>query len=149
MKKVLIGLFALAALALAGRPALALSLELKTPTIYWPQNVDKNRADQIQKILQNKKLPFLGGLTSYWAPDFSTTLVYGGDTKMLKEFVSELRKVPGLHVKITLSQDLARETGSALRAGTWWVKYSHVTPNTLTIRINLAAKEIDLEELVL
>jgi hypothetical protein len=149
MKKAFLGIVAIAVVALTGHQAHGLSLELKSPSIFWPKGYDKNRADKVLHILQDKKLSFLGGLTSYWEPDFSTTLVYGGDTKSLKGFISQLRQVPGLHVKLTFSNDLSRETGSALRAGSWWVKYSHVTPDTLTIRINLAAKEIDLEKLVL
>jgi hypothetical protein len=88
-------------------------------------------------------------LISYWEPAWSTTLVYGGNTKTLNDFLGELRQIPGFHVKVTLARDLSKETGSALQAGSWWVKYSHVTPDTLTVRVNLASAEINLEQLEL
>jgi hypothetical protein len=40
-----------------------------------------------------------------------------------------------------------KETGSALSAGSWWVKYSHVTPDVITIRISLAAADLDMSRL--
>ena len=42
-------------------------------------------------------------------------------------------------MRLTFSADLAKETGSALQAGSWWVKYAHTTPDTITVRVNLAA----------
>src|SRR5439155_5374953 len=104
---------------------------------------DQQKAEQVLRVLRGEKLIFRGGLISYWSPDWSTTLVYGGDTKALNAFLMELSSLSGLRVKVSFSKDLDRESGSALRSGSWWVKYSHVTPDVLTVRINLAAAEID------
>jgi hypothetical protein len=130
-------------------PAWGLSREVRYPEIFFPKSFNQKTADQIHRVLRGDKLDFQGGLISYWEPQWSTTLVYGGDTRALKAFLAELSAVPGMHVKVSFSKDLSKETGSALRAGSWWVKYSHVTPNVVTVRINLAASGIDPSELEL
>jgi hypothetical protein len=79
-------------------------------------------------------------LTGFWEPEFSTTLVYGGDAEALNDLLAAMNRVAGVNVRITFSKDLAKETGSALSAGSWWVKYSHTMPDTITVRINLAAE---------
>ena len=45
-------------------------------------------------------------------------------------------------MRLTFSRDLSKETGSALQAGSWWVIYSHTMPDTVTVRINLAAPSL-------
>lgn len=57
-------------------------------------------------------------------------------------FLAALNRVKGMSVRLTLSSDLSKETGSALRAGSWWVKYSHTMPDTITARLNLAAEAL-------
>ena len=42
-------------------------------------------------------------------------------------------------MRLTASPDLSKETGSSLQAGSWWITYSHTAPDTLTVRVNLAA----------
>jgi hypothetical protein len=69
-------------------------------------------------------------------------LVYDGDQQALAEFLAALNEVRGISVRLTFSIDLSKETGSALQAGSWWVKYGHTTPDTLTVRINLAAETL-------
>ncbi len=131
--------------------ALGLSLNLPQPQIFFPKGYDTNRADQVVSVLRSDQFKYLGGLTSYWEPEFSTTLVYAGDREALSRFLAELNKVKGLSLRLTFSKDLARETGSALSAGSWWVIYSHTRPDTLTVRINLAAASLggDKFELIL
>jgi hypothetical protein len=89
--------------------------------------------------------------TSHWEPEWSTTLVYDGDAKILNGFLAELNRIEGFQIRITVSPDLSKETGSALQAGSWWVKYSHTAPDTVTVRINLAAEKLrgDLLEIIL
>lgn len=132
---------------LAGGTALALSVERPTPGIEFPKGYDQTRADAVLAVLQDKQFHYAGGLTSYWEPAFGTTLVYEGDTKSLAKMLDDLAKINGIHVRLTFSKDLAKETGSALSAGSWWVKYSHVTPDVITVRINLAAADLDLSKL--
>jgi hypothetical protein len=60
----------------------------------------------------------------------------------LTAFVAALNEVKGISVRLTFSSDLAKETGSALQAGSWWVQYFHAMPDTVTVRINLAAESL-------
>lgn len=139
------------AMALLGSAATAwaLSVALPTPDIRFPADFNPEKVKAIETVLCKKQFQYLGGLYSDWEPAFSSTLVYEGNTDSLLAMVHELGKVQGMHVKVTVSRDLSKETGSALRAGSWWVIYSHVTPDVLTVRVNLAAKDIDISKLVL
>ena len=141
-------LYALAALtaALSSQPAFGLSMLLHSPDIFFPKGYNTNRAQQVESVLHSNKYKYLDGLVSYWEPEFSTTLVYGGDALALTAFLAALNEIPGIDVRLTFSSDLSKETGSALRAGSWWVRYSHTMPNTLTIRINLAAAALGGEK---
>jgi hypothetical protein len=122
--------------------AFCLSLRLPQPEIFFPKGYDTNRAGQVLSLLRSDRFKYLGGLTSYWEPEFSTTLVYDGDGKALKTFLAALNEVRGMSVRLTFSSDLSKETGSALQAGSWWVKYSHTMPDTITIRVNLAVEAL-------
>jgi len=128
------------------QPAFGLSMSLPTPEIYFPKGYDTNRAQQVESVLHSNKFKYLGGLVSYWEPEFSTTLVYDGDAPALTAFLAALNEVHGISVRLTFSSDLSKETGSALQAGSWWVRYSHTMPDTLTIRINLAAAALGGEK---
>jgi len=130
------------ALAATGNCAFGLSLSLPQPGIFFPHGYDTNRADQVLSVLRSDKFKYLGGLTSYWEPKWSTTLVYEGDAKALTTFLAALNAVKGMSVRLTFSSDLSKETGSALQAGSWWVIYSHTMPDTITVRINLAAQSL-------
>lgn len=142
MKRILVLVFvSLVAMTTIHR-AFGLSVSLPKPEIFFPKGCDTNRAEQIQAVLRAKDLKYLGGLTSYWEPEFSTTLVYDGDAGRLSAFLGALNQVTGLTVRLTFSEDLSKETGSALVAGSWWVKYSHTAPDTITVRINLAAETL-------
>ena len=88
-------------------------------------------------------------MISYWEPDWSTTLVFAGDGQALQQQLADLARVDGLRVKVTLSRDLSKETGSALQSGSWFVKYRHTAPDVLEVRVNLASEQIDLKKLEL
>jgi hypothetical protein len=97
--------------------------------------------------VQDKQFKFLAGGISYWEPDWSTTLVYGGDTKALNAFLHKLTQVRAVRVRVTFANDLAKEHKSAYPAGSWSVQYKHTAPDMLAVRINLAAEGIDPENL--
>jgi hypothetical protein len=122
--------------------ACALSRSLPQPEIFFPKGYDTNRAEQLHSVLRSDRFKYLDGMTSYWEPEWSTTLVYDGDSKSLTAFIAALNEIKGLTVRLTFSNDLSKETGSALRTGSWWVKYSHTMPDTITVRINLAAESL-------
>ena len=127
----------------------ALSVERNSPGIDYPKNFDKETAKAIDAVLTDKQFHYLNGLTSYWEPKFETTLVYDGDVASLNNFIARMTAVHGIRVHLTFSHDLSKETGSALSAGSWWVLYSHVTPDVVTIRINLAATKLANLEITL
>ena len=122
--------------------AFALSHSLPQPQIFFPKSYDTNRAEQVHSVLRSDQFKYLGGLTSYWEPKFSTTLVYDGDAQSLTAFLAALNEVKSITVRLTFSSELSKETGSALQAGSWWVMYSHTEPDTITVRINLAAESL-------
>ena len=132
---------ALAALVLAAfAPAVsALSEGLNSPKIHFPKSYDEARAEKLGAVIRSEKFRYLGGLTSYWEPEWSTTLVYEGDAAALNAMLAGFHAVEKITVRVTFSPDLAKETGSALQAGSWWVMYSHTSPDTVTVRVNLAA----------
>ena len=127
----------------------ALSIERNSPGIEYTKNFDKKTAKAIDSVLTDKQFHYLNGLTSYWEPKFETTLVYDGDAASLNHFIAQMSAVHGIRVHLTFSHDLSKETGSALSAGSWWVLYSHVTPDVITIRINLAAPKLANLEITL
>ena len=122
--------------------AFALSRTLPQPEIFFPKSYDTNRSDQVHSVLRSDKFKYLGGLISYWEPEWSTTLVYEGDAPTLTAFLADLNEIKGINVRLTFSRDLSKETGSALQAGSWWVVYSHTMPDTITVRINQAAQSL-------
>jgi len=137
------------ALGLTVHLASALSRSLPEPEIYFPKDYDTNQADVVHSVLRSDRFKYLGGSVSYWQPEWSTTLVYDGDGKSLNALLAALNEVSGISVRVTFSADLAKETGSALLAGSWWVTYSHTMPDTITVRINLAAEALGREKLEL
>lgn len=127
----------------------ALSIERNSPGIEYPKNFDKKTAKAIDSVLTDKQFHYLNGLTSYWEPKFETTLVYDGDAASLNHFIARISAVHGIRVHLTFSPDLSKETGSALSAGSWRVLYSHVMPDVITIRVNLAAPKLANLEITL
>jgi hypothetical protein len=147
MKRILtFSLITLAIVVILHR-ALALSVGHQHPEIFFPTNHDTNEAAQIHAALRDEKLKYLNGLTSYWEPEWSTTLVYGGDAEALNGLLANLNQIEGLSVRLTFSKDLSKETGTALSAGSWWVQYSHTQRDTITVRINLAAEALGTDKL--
>ena len=69
------------ALAATVHWAFGLSLSLPQAEIFFPKGYDTNRAEQVLSVLRSDRFKFLGGLTSYWEPEWSTTLVYDGDDR--------------------------------------------------------------------
>jgi hypothetical protein len=128
---------------------LALSEYLRSPKIFFPKAFDAKKGEEIVKVLSKKESRFLDGLVSYWQPQWSTTLAYGGDTSALNAQLADLSRVPGMRVKVTLAPDLAKEVGTGHQVGNWWVKYKHTAPDVLEVRINLASKELDFGKLEL
>src|SRR5262245_312819 len=105
---------ALAAMAFAtmAQHGFALSETLHRPKIFWPKNYDTNKAEQVHRVLNSTNVKYLEGMTSYWEPKWSTTLVYDGDAKSLSAFIAALNEINGIDVRMTFSRDLSTETHS-------------------------------------
>ena len=138
---------AVLALSLVARPTFALSRELHEPDIFFPKSFDAQKAALITAVLSDKQFKFKEGLTSYWEPKFSTILAFDGDTAALNALLARLDLIKGVRLAVTYSSDLSKETHGFPPAGNWWVEYDHTAPDTLTFRINLAAKDIHRDEL--
>jgi hypothetical protein len=136
----------LAAVIVGSYRASALSEELPRPKIFFPKGYDTNRAEAIHSVLKSDCFKYLDGMTSYWPPAWATTLVYEGDADSLSGFIAALNRIKDITVQLTFASDLSKETGSALRAGSWWVKYSHTNPDVITVRVNLAAETLGREK---
>ncbi len=82
------------AIAVMGvQSAFGLSQDLPEPKISFPEGFDAKRAGQLEAVLRSDKYKYLGGLTSYWPPNWGTTLVYGGDAKSLEGLLTALSGV--------------------------------------------------------
>jgi len=133
--------------------AVQFAFGLPGPTIFFPNGYDTNRAEQVKSVLGSDRFKFLGG--DAWDNDFGQSpgaiLVYGGDSRSLTAFLAALNEIKGISVHLTFSRDLSKETGMGLQAGSWWVEYSHAKPDTVTVRVNLAAESLgrDKFELIL
>ena len=140
-------------LAAAVQSAFGMHMVLHQPTISFPNGYDTNRANQVESVLGSSRFKFLAG--DAWDNDFGQSpgaiLVYDGDAQSLTAFLAALNEVEGIRVRLTFSHDLSKETGSALPAGSWWVEYSQAKPDTVTVRVNLAAESLgrDKFELIL
>jgi hypothetical protein len=57
--------------------------------------------------------------------------------------IARLSLIKGVKVEVTFSEDLSKETHGFPPVGNWWVTYDHTKPDTVTVRVNLAAKGMD------
>lgn len=138
-----IRMLALLLVAMVGGRAMALSMELHAPDIFFSKSFDKEKGALIVAAISDKEFKFKEGLTSYWEPKFQTTLAYDGDVKGLNSMIARLSLIKGVHVAVTYSEDLSKETHGFPPAGNWWVIYDHTKPDTVTVRVNLAGKGMD------
>ena len=136
----------------AVQSAFGLHMVLHGPTLPFPNGYDTNRAEQVKSVLGSDRFKFLGG--DAWDNDFGTLpgaiLVYGGDSQSVTAFLAALNEIKGISVCLTFSRDLSKE-GGALPSGAWWAEYSQAKPDTVTVRVNLAAESLgrDKFELIL
>ncbi len=134
-----------ATLAVAAPQASALSRGLEQPDIFFPKAYNQKKAASILNVLQDKQFKYVSGLTSFWparGPQslaYPTFLYYDGETASLEKFVAALVKLQGVHLQVSFSRKVEN--------GSWEVIYSHTNPDTLSVVVNLKAKQIDLEEL--
>src|SRR5437868_1130770 len=100
MRRLMVVTVVMAGLMIVAQRAPTLSEVLHSPKIFWPADFDTKTAQEVVRILSSKKLDFRGGLVSYWEPQWSSTLVYSGDTNALNGLLADLRKVPGFRIEV-------------------------------------------------
>jgi hypothetical protein len=137
-------LFLLASL-LVGVNCFALSREIGRD-IEFPKNYDPIKAAAVRKVIQDTRFKFLSGIVSYWPPDWGTRLSFDGDAESLNEFISELRKLPGIGLRLILYKG---RNDDGRRDSPWQLDYSHARPDQLTIYLNLQAPRMDFYKLKL
>jgi hypothetical protein len=124
-------------------PALALSMPIHRD-ISFPKDYDTNKAAEIRRVIQDEEFKFVGGLVSYWPPDWGTRLSYEGDADSLNKFLTRVRQLKGIGLRIILYKGRDDE---ARRDSDWQLDFSQARPNQLTIYLNLNAKNLDFDEI--
>ena len=114
--------------------------------IEFPKNYDPQKAEAIRKVIQNEQFKFIAGTVSYWPPDWGTRLSFEGDAASLNGFLTELRSLSGVGLRLILYHGRNDE----LRQGsTWQLDFSHARADQLTIYLNLNSTNLDFRKLIL
>lgn len=137
--------FLLLGLLLVNASALALSTNIGRD-INFPKNYDTTKAAAIRKVIQDERFKFVGGIVSYWEPDFGTRLSFEGDAASLNEFLDALRALRGISLRAVLYRGRNDELR---RDSPWQLDYSQARPDQLTVYLNLNAASLDFEKLKL
>jgi hypothetical protein len=122
---------------------------LSTPIgrdINFPKDYDPQKAKAIRKVIQDEQFKFVGGIVSHWPPDFGTRLSFSGDAKSLNDFLSALRDLPDLGLRMILYHGRDDELR---RDSAWQLDFSQARPNQLTVYLNLNAAGLDFEQVKL
>jgi hypothetical protein len=126
-------------LAILPFPTLALSRSIDRD-IEFPKGYDTNMATAIRRVIQDEQFKFVGGLVSYWPPDWGTRLSFEGDAESLNSFLTKVRAIKGIGMRLILYKGRDDE---ARRDSDWQLDFSHARPNQLTIYLNLNARHLD------
>jgi hypothetical protein len=128
-------------LAVVATPLVASALSRSIDRdIEFPKGYDEKKAEAIRKVIRNENYEFVDGTVSYWPPDWGTRLSFKGDAAKLNSFMSELRELKGISMRLILYRGRNDESR---RDSAWQLDYSHARPNQLTIYLNLNSPEID------
>jgi len=108
--------------------------------IEFPKDYDPGKAEAIRKVVRDEKFRFVGGIVSYWPPDWGTRLSFEGDAASLNEFFAELRRLDGIGLRLILYRGRNDELR---RDSAWQLDYSHARPDQLTLYLNLNSTNLD------
>ena len=117
-------------------PMFALSMSIHRD-INFPDGYDTNKAAEIRRVIQDEQFKFVAGLVSYWPPDWGTRLSFEGEAESLNTFITRLREIKGIGLRIILYKGRDDERR---RHSDWQLDFSHARPKQLTIYLNLNAK---------
>ena len=124
-------------------------LALSTPIgrdINFPENYDPQKAKAIRAVIQDERFKFVGGIVSWWEPDFGTRLSFEGNTDSLNEFLAALRRLPGIGLRVILYHGRDDELR---RDSPWQLDFSQAKPDQLTVYLNLNAPGLDFKKVKL
>jgi hypothetical protein len=114
--------------------------------IEFPKNFSVQTADAIRSVIRDERFKFVGGLVSYWPPDWGTRLSYEGDAASLNTFLEALRGLPGMELRVVLYRGRDDERR---RDSSWQLDFSHARPNQLTVYLNLNSASLDWKDVKL
>lgn len=114
--------------------------------INFPKDYDPGRAAAIRAVIGDERFKFLGGIVSYWEPDFGTRLSFRGDAESLNGFIAALRKLPGMKLRLILYRGRNDELR---RDSAWQLDFSQARPDQLTVYLNLNAEGFAWDKVVL
>lgn len=120
-------------------PAFALSREIGRD-IEFPKGYDPSKAQAILKVVEDARFNFVGGIVSYWPPDWSTRLSFEGDAASLNQFILALRQIPAVGFRLVL---YAGRNDELRRDSSWQLDFSHAHPDELTLYLSLNSKNVD------
>jgi hypothetical protein len=112
--------------------------------IEFPEGYDKAKAEAILSIVKDEQFKFVGGLVSYWPPDWSTRLSFTGDAESLNGFLSRIRELHGIGLRVILHRGRNDELR---RDSAWQLDFSHARPDQLTVYVNFNDAGLDLDKL--
>lgn len=145
MKTCKFTLFLIAALGFQAVAAFALSTPIGRD-INFPKDYDPQKAGAIRGVIQDEHFKFLGGIVSHWEPDFGTRLSFDGDEQSLNDFLTRLREIPGLGLRVILYRGRDDEQR---RDSPWQLDFSQARPDQLTVYLNLNAVQLDFDKVKL
>ena len=114
--------------------------------IEFPEEYPAEKAKAILSVVQNQDYEFVDGIVSYWPPDWSTRLSFTGNAESLNIFLSDLRELRGIGLRVILYQG---ENTELRRDSAWQLDFSHARPDQLTVYLNLNSKHIDWGKVML
>ena len=135
--------FLIGALGFASFAAFALSTPIGRD-INFPKDYDPQKAKALRRVIQDEQFKFVGGIVSWWPPDFGTRLSFEGDTDSLNKFLDALREIPGSSLQFVRYKGRNDELR---RDSPWQLDFSQAHPEQLTIYLNEKAASLDFKKI--
>ena len=114
--------------------------------INFPKNYDAKKAEALRKVIRDEQFKFVGGIVSYWPPDWGTRLSFEGDAAALNEFFAALQRLEGFSLRLIL---YSGRNDELRRDSSWQLDFSQARPDQVTIYLNLNSKNIDFDKIKL
>jgi hypothetical protein len=145
MKKQSIFKFLFLAMLASTLTAPALSLKIGRD-IQFPKDYTPQKAAAIRSVIQNERFQFVDGVVSLWEPDFGTRLSFQGNAEDLNQFLTDLRSLNGIGLKVILYHGRDDESR---RDSPWQLDFSQARPDQVAVYINVNSTNLDLARIQL